>query len=108
MRKESQSFFRILGEAGIFLNAENRSNNERCTVKFVIGIYQEKGRIEQHLDALKKQHHDIMEVGPFASKSEAEGWMEYMGSRLQPNLVERFTVGNRHQNIWFGATFAAD
>jgi|GEM_PF-3318271 len=77
-------------------------------MKYLIGIYQDKEKIDTHLDSLQIRRREIMEVGPFSSWLKALRWMEYMEEKLQPHPTERYSLGTLVPNTWYGATFVAD
>ena len=74
-------------------------------MKYIIGIYQNKEKIDHHLDSLNIQHRQIMEVGPFSSKRQALRWIEYMEEKLRPHATERYALGHLVPKTWYGATF---
>ena len=77
-------------------------------MKYLIGIYQSKEKIDNHLDSLHIKHRQIIEVGPFSSRRQAVRWMEYMEEKLQPHSTERYSLGHLVPKTWYGATFEVD
>ena len=77
-------------------------------MKYLIGIYQDKEKIENHLNSLPIKHRKIMEAGPFSSRLQAMHWMESMEEKLQSYPTERYSLGYLVPRTWYGATFVAE
>lgn len=77
-------------------------------MKLLIGVFQERKQLDNYLDSFGIERNEIVQVGPFASRSQALRWMEHMKNKLKPANVGDYVVGCLYPNIWYGAVFEAD
>ena len=77
-------------------------------MKTVLGIFQEREKIDNYLRHRGISVHDDCQIGPFSSRSQALEWMNYLESRLAPQAVERLIVGHLYPNIWYGTVLAVE
>ena len=72
----------------------------------MVGIYQKKELVDQYLDSLGMEHHDIVEVGPFYSLLQAAEWMEFMGKKIRNCELVRCSTEYINKRPWYGFTSA--
>ena len=74
-------------------------------MKVQMGIFQEKEQINTYLASKGIAHNDIVEAGPFPSRSQAMEWMDFVEKKMGSGKVERHAVGYMNQAPWYGVAF---
>lgn len=77
-------------------------------MKMILGIYQEREKIDNYLTdhGISVQEH--CQIGPFSSRTQALAWMDYLETRLSPRPVERLIIGHLYPNIWYGTVLTLE
>ena len=77
-------------------------------MRVVLGIYQEKEKIDSYLTSHGINAQDSCQIGPFTSKNQAMEWMDYLETRLSPRPVERLIVDHPTPEIWYGTVLTLE
>lgn len=74
---------------------------------FFIGITQHPEQLQSTVTDKTGDLNTLMEVGPFATRKEADGWKHSIEDRLESTNELFLTEEENEDDLWYGFTFEA-